>query len=62
MKAIVKPDVCIGCGLCASTVPEVFELNADNKAEVYGIVTDENRDAVQEAIDTCPVTAICWAE
>ena len=33
MKAIVNQDTCIGCGLCISTVPEVFEVNADGKAE-----------------------------
>ena len=58
MKAIVNQDTCIGCGLCISTVPEVFELNADGKAEACGHTTDENRAAVQEAIDACPVQAI----
>ena len=32
MKAIVNQDTCIGCGLCLSTVPDVFELYADGKA------------------------------
>ena len=58
MKAIVNQDTCIGCGLCVSTVPEVFEVNADGKAEACGHTTDENRAAVQEAIDACPVQAI----
>lgn len=58
MKAIVNQDTCIGCGLCISTVPEVFEVNADGKAEACGHTTDENRAAVQEAIDACPVQAI----
>ena len=58
MKAIVNQDTCIGCGLCISTVPEVFEVNADGKAEADGHTTDENRAAVQEAIDACPVQAI----
>lgn len=58
MKAIVNKDTCIGCGLCISTVPEVFEVNADGKAEACGHTTDENRAAVQEAIDACPVQAI----
>ena len=49
MKAIVNQDTCIGCGLCISTVPEVFEVNADGKAEACGHTTDENRAAVQEA-------------
>ena len=58
MKAIVNQDTCIGCGLCISTVPEVFEVNADGKAEACGHTTDENRAAVQEARDACPVQAI----
>ena len=58
MKAIVNQDTCIGCGLCISTVPEEFEVNADGKAEACGHTTDENRAAVQEAIDACPVQAI----
>ena len=58
MKAIVNQDTCISCGLCISTVPEVFEVNADGKAEACGHTTDENRAAVQEAIDACPVQAI----
>ena len=58
MKAIVNQDTCIGCGLCISTVPEVFEVNADGKAEACGHTTEENRAAVQEAIDACPVQAI----
>lgn len=58
MKAIVNQDTCIGCGLCISTVPEVFEVNADGKAEACGHTTDEIRAAVQEAIDACPVQAI----
>ena len=49
MKAIVNQDTCIGCGLCISTVPEVFEVNADGKAEAYGHTTEQNKSAVQEA-------------
>ena len=60
MKAIVNQDSCIGCGLCISTVPEVFEVNADVKGEASGNTTTENKSAVQEAIDACPVQAISW--
>ena len=55
MKAIVNQDTCIGCGLCISTVPEVFEVNADGKAEAYGHSSEENK-----AIDACPVQAISF--
>lgn len=62
MRAKVSQDKCIGCGLCAATVAEVFEMNADGKAEALGMVTVENKDSVQEAIDSCPVDAIAWEE
>jgi ferredoxin len=39
-------------------LPEVFRINDDGKAEAYADTTDENRDAVLEAIDGCPVGAI----
>ena len=58
MRAYVDQDVCIGCGLCASTCPEVFEMNDEGKAEAVDDTTDENRDGVLEAIENCPVSAI----
>ena len=33
MRAHVDPGICIGCGLCVSSVPEVFRLNGDGLAE-----------------------------
>ena len=33
-------------------------MNDAGKAEAYADTTDENRDAVMEAIDGCPVSAI----
>lgn len=55
MRAHVDQDTCIGCGLCVSSVPEVFQLNEDGKAEAIAEGPDGE---VQEAIDTCPVSAI----
>jgi len=58
MRAFVDHETCIGCGLCTETAPEVFRLNDNNLAEAIADTTDENRDAVQEAIEGCPVSAI----
>ena len=60
MNAIVSQDVCIGCGLCTSTVDEVLRMNDDGKAQVYKTVSEETKDPVQEAIDSFPVKAIEW--
>lgn len=57
MRAYVDPDVCIGCGLCAATAPMVFELDS-GVAEAMADTTEANHDAVQEAIEGCPVDAI----
>ena len=58
MKAIVDQDICIGCGLCADTCPEVFEL-ADDKSQVkVNPVPPDAEDCAEEAADGCPVEAI----
>ena len=56
MKAHVDQELCIGCGLCTTLCPDVFELNAEGKAEAV------NEGEVQDAIDNCPVTAISVEE
>lgn len=58
MRAYVDQELCIGCALCVSTCPEVYEMNADDKAQAVADTTDENREAAQEAIGGCPVSAI----
>ncbi len=34
MKAVIDLDACIGCGVCESIDPEVFQLQDDGKAHV----------------------------
>lgn len=57
MKAKVN-DGCISCGFCVGTCPDVFRFNAEEVAEAYGEVTEENLEAVQDARDGCPVAVI----
>ncbi len=49
---------CIGCGMCASTCPEVFKMNEDNLAEVFADVTVDIENSVRQARDNCPVQVI----
>ena len=55
MKAKVN-DECIGCGLCVSICPQVFEM-VGGVSEVVGDVS-ENMDTAREAAAACPVNAI----
>ena len=58
MKAKVDPDICIGCGLCVTTCPEVYRME-DDKAVVYVTVVPKSaEETCQKAADECPVTAI----
>ena len=53
----VDRALCIGSGDCVETAPEVFELDAEDKARVIdpdGVSTDR----VIDAAGNCPVTAI----
>lgn len=59
MEAIVLQKACIQCGLCPTICPEVFSLTPGEPAQaVTDPVPDDQKLAVQEAADSCPVAAI----
>lgn len=59
MKAVVDKDLCIGCGICEGTAPEVFSLATEPYAVVIqDPVAEENQEAVRQAAEDCPETAI----
>lgn len=58
MKAIVDKDACIGCGLCESNCPDVFEMK-DNIAVVKpGAVAPKDEECAKQMVTDCPVSAI----
>ena len=69
-KVIVERVVCIGCGLCWATCPEVFEQNAeDGLSQILvglqiegqigeGHIEENLEDCARQAADGCPVSAI----
>lgn len=59
MKAAVNQDLCISCGLCVSTCPDVFFWNEEDKAEAIKTeIPDNQEDCAREAADGCPTDAI----
>ena len=59
MKVVVDQDLCISCGLCISICEEVFQWNADDRAEAIDTeVPEELEGDVQEALVSCPTEAI----
>lgn len=59
MKAHIDKELCIGCGLCPSICPAVFDMDDDGKAKVIGSeVSSDLEDEVKEAEAGCPVNAI----
>jgi ferredoxin len=59
MKTNVDPDTCIGCGLCPSIAPDVYEMGDEGKAHAINEKVPEGHEGeAQEAADSCPVSAI----
>lgn len=57
----VNQDECTSCNLCVDMVPSVFQMNEENKAEVYD-PNGAGESEIQEAMDSCPVLCIHWKE
>lgn len=51
-------NLCIRCELCCAICDEIFRINDQGTAEAYQPVNNENRDTLQEAMNSCPVSAI----
>lgn len=58
MSVYVDDSLCISCGFCVGTEPEVFRFNENGVSEAYGEVTAENEAKVRQALEGCPTEAI----
>jgi len=55
-KVTIDDTLCIGCGLCAASCPEVFEVGDDNIAYVKN--ADPCDCDLEQIASECPVEAI----
>ena len=63
MKIKVDFDLCESNALCEALAPQNFEIDDDDFLQILDEnVTDENRDAVQQAVAACPKSAITLVE
>ncbi|MCE5284611.1 MAG: ferredoxin [Pelosinus sp.] len=59
MKGFVDKDTCVGCGLCPSICPEIFEMDDDGKAKALDTeIADDIMANAKDAEMQCPVNAI----
>ncbi|NOZ20891.1 MAG: ferredoxin [Planctomycetes bacterium] len=58
MKVDVDQEECTGCGLCADTCPDVFELGEETAAVIVDVVPEDLKEDARQAAEDCPVEAI----
>lgn len=62
MKYRVDTDLCIGCGACEGSCPEVFQLVNGISTVILTPVPPEHQDAAESAEIACPASAISHEE
>ena len=58
MKVKVNAELCVGCGLCVNTCPDIFEMKEDKAVVKAEAVPAEAEDNCKQSKDECPVEAI----
>ena len=59
MEIKINKEKCLGCGMCVGINSDVFEFDDDGLAKANkDNITEENKDEIKEAINSCPVGAI----
>lgn len=59
MKVKVIKEKCVGCGMCVGINGDVFEFDDDGRAKANNEnINDENKEIVEDAVNSCPVGAI----
>ena len=63
MKIKVDFDLCESNALCEALAPDHFQVDDDDFLQVLDdVVTDDNRAIVEQAVASCPKSAISIVE
>ena len=54
----VDQDKCLRCGMCTGICPDVFSFDDEGNIKVNNDIIEENIESVNEAMNSCPVSAI----
>lgn len=57
-KLKVNNEICIGCGACCATYPEILEFSDEGVAQVIEANENQEDETVEEIEGICPVGAI----
>jgi len=59
MKIKINKDKCLGCGMCVSLAPEIFQLDEQGKSSLKANAQiEKNRDSIKQTAENCPASAI----
>ena len=59
----VDQDKCLRCGMCTGICPDIFQFDDEGNIKVNNEnINEENIENVNEAVTSCPVTAISKEE
>jgi len=59
MRIVVDRDKCTGLGMCEAEAPDLFEVQDDGSLAILNETPDEDqREAAEAAVDSCPTEAL----
>ena len=61
-KILINTDYCVGCGICANTLPEYYKIEEKKAIVLSNIKSEKDRIRNLEVIDKCPVNAISMSK
>ena len=58
IKVNINEELCVGCGMCASLCPEVFEIENGKSKIKEEVILEKHQNCLKKAAENCPVEAI----